>query len=98
MTRTFSPRQDKTRCPVRSASKKLNTAGRNAWAGQLGGRIHIYGDTADKFIDDILPCSAPYVRDDNLIHDAFKTYAAGPGKEKLDCDNLVGISHSHAYA
>lgn len=98
MTRTSSPRQDKTRRRVRCAPKKLNTAGRNAWAGQLGGRIHIYGDTADQFIDDLLPCSAPYMWDDNLVHDAFKAYTAGPGKEKLDCDNLVGVSHSHAYA
>ncbi|OJT12266.1 hypothetical protein TRAPUB_11200 [Trametes pubescens] len=94
MATTGTPRRNKSQHVVLCASdtKKTNPAAKDAWASELGGRIQNYGDTVDKFIDTLLPCSTPYTSAGN-IQNAFKAYTAGPGREMLEYDNLVaGLS------
>lgn len=95
MATTASPRSEKSQHPVLCTSdkKRSNAVAKDAWASELSGRIHIYGDTADKFIDTLLPCSTPYTSVNN-IQKAFKAYTCGPGRETLEYDNLVRTSHT----
>ncbi len=90
-TTRFVKSQHVVRCTV--DVKQSSAVVKDAWASELSGRICKYGDTADKFIDTLLPCSTPYTSVGN-IHDAFKAYTAGPGREKLEYDNLVRTSHT----
>lgn len=95
MATTASPRSKKSQHVVLCAAdtKKSSPAVKDAWASELSGRIHIYGATVDKFIDTLLPCSSPYTSVDD-IQNAFKAYTPGPGREKLEYNNLVRTSHT----
>ncbi|KAH9857828.1 hypothetical protein C2E23DRAFT_881392 [Lenzites betulinus] len=55
---------------------------------ELGGRILPHGDDVDEFIDDLLPCSTPFTRNDDLS-DAFSNYQPGAGREVQEGPNVA---------
>lgn len=90
-TTRFVKSQHVVRCDA--DVKQSNAVAKDAWSSELSGRIHTYGDTANRFIDILLPCSMPYTPDGN-IQNVFDAYAPGPGRERLEYNNLVRTSHT----
>ncbi|KAH9847665.1 hypothetical protein C2E23DRAFT_787100 [Lenzites betulinus] len=67
---------------------QASRANQIGWEGELSGRILSYGRDVNQFIDDLVPCSTPFTRNDNLS-EAFSNYQPGAGREVQECPNVA---------
>ncbi|KAH9895251.1 hypothetical protein C8Q73DRAFT_493288 [Cubamyces lactineus] len=70
--------------------KDSNTV-KHGWASELKDRINLFPGQVHAFIDELLPCSAPFPddADHSDLEDAFKDYNPGAGKEVPEYPNLL---------
>lgn len=99
MEDTFTtPRQNKA-CDNPNAPADRKATGdtsQKSWRDEITGRIHFFPGSFEQFLEDLVPCSAPYTLDDDLSH-AFDEYVPVKGQEVSSYGGLVsrsGISFS----